>query len=81
MHQTQFVALGGLSLVAVSKGFSSLQCEGFLLWWLHFSCSEAQALGGWISGVVANRLSCTMACGIFPDQGWYLCPLHFKVDS
>ena len=29
-----FVAVQGLSLVAVSKGYSSLQCKGFSLWWL-----------------------------------------------
>ena len=29
-----FVALSGLSLVAVSRGSSSLQCLSFLLWWL-----------------------------------------------
>ena len=30
---------------------------------------------------VAHGLSCTMACGIFPDQGSNQCPLHCKVDS
>ena len=29
-----FVAARGLSLVAVSGGYSSLRCPGFLLWWL-----------------------------------------------
>ena len=29
-----FVAVRGLSLVAASGGYSSLQCEGFSLWWL-----------------------------------------------
>ena len=29
-----FVAVHGLSLVAASGGYSSLQCTGFLLWWL-----------------------------------------------
>ena len=31
------------------------------------------------SVVVAHRLSCPLACGIFPDQGLNLCPLHCKV--
>ena len=30
---------------------------------------------------VVHGLSCTMACGIFPDQGSNQCPLHCKVDS
>ena len=29
-----FAAACGLSLVAVSGGYSSLQCTGFALWWL-----------------------------------------------
>ena len=29
-----FVAVHGLSLVAASGGYSSLQCAGFSLWWL-----------------------------------------------
>ena len=33
------------------------------------------------SGVVVHRLSCSVACGIFPDQGLNLCPLHWLVDS
>ena len=33
------------------------------------------------SVVVAHRLSCFAACGIFPDQGSNPCPLHWKADS
>ena len=29
-----FVAVRGLSLVAASRGYSSLYCAGFSLWWL-----------------------------------------------
>ena len=29
---------------------------------------------------VASRLSCSMACGIFPDQGSNLCLLHLQED-
>ena len=25
-------------------------------------------------------LSCSVACGIFPDQGWNLCLLHWQAD-
>ena len=44
-----FVAAHGLSLVAVSRGYSSLQCAGF-------SCCGAWALGVWASVVVARGL-------------------------
>ena len=32
------------------------------------------------SVVVAHGLSCSTACGIFPDQGSNLCPLHWQAD-
>ena len=41
----------------------------------------AWALGAWASVIVAHGLSCSAACGIFPDQGSNLCPLHWQVDS
>jgi len=34
-----------------------------------FSCCRAQALGTRASVVVVHRLSCSEACGIFPDHG------------
>ena len=33
------------------------------------------------SVVVAHGLSCSVACGIFPDQGSNPCSLHWQVDS
>ena len=33
------------------------------------------------SVVVAHGLSCSAACGIFPDQGSNPCPLHWQADS
>ena len=47
-----FVAARRLSLVAVSGGYSSLQCVGFSLWWLLL----AWALGSLASVVVACGL-------------------------
>ena len=46
-----------------------------------FSCCRAWALGlmgfsSWGAG-----LSCSVACGIFPEQGSNLCPLHWQTDS
>ena len=33
------------------------------------------------SAVMAHGLSCSEACGIFPDQGSNSCPLHWQADS
>ena len=44
------------------------------------SCWGPQALGHRHSSWV-HRLRCPEACGIFPDQGSNLYPLHCRVDS
>ena len=70
-----FVAVRGLSLVAVSRGYSLLQCVGFSLQWLLLLRSTGSRHAGFsscgtqASVVVAHGLSCSVACGIFPDQG------------
>ena len=33
------------------------------------------------SAIVAHGRSCSVACGIFPDQGPNPCPLHWQADS
>ena len=94
-----FVAARGLSLVAVSGGYSLLQCTGFSLQWLlllqstgsrrvGFSRCDAWASvvvahGLWSAGsvIVVHGLSCSTACGIFPDQDLNPCPLHWQADS
>ena len=45
--------------------------------------SVVVARGPQIAGsvVVAHGLSCSTACGIFPDQGSNPCPLHWQADS
>ena len=30
---------------------------------------------------MVHGLSCSVACGVFPDQGLNLCPLHWLADS
>ena len=74
-----FVAVCRLSLVAVSGGYSSLQCAGFSLRWLLLSWSTGSRCVG--SVVVVHGLSCSAACGIFPGQGSDPCPLHWQADS
>ena len=77
----------GLSLVAASGGHSSSRCgdhsssrcaglslsRPLLLWDTGSRCSG--------SVVVAHGPSCSVACGIFPDQGSNPCPLHWQADS
>ena len=87
-----FVAARGLSLVAASGGYYSLWFMGFSLWWLlllwstvsrhmGFSSCALWALSREASLVVVPRLSCSVACGIFLDQGSNPCPLPWQADS
>ena len=70
----------------LSWGAPAPRCYGF-------SCGRTWALGMWASVVVAHgllsagsvvvvhRLSCSVACGVFLDQGLNLWPLRWQVDS
>ena len=73
LHWVSVAALR-LSLVAVSGGYSSLRCPDFSLRWLLLLQSVGfRHLG--FSNCDAR------ACGLFPDQGLNLCPLHWQVGS
>ena len=69
----------GLSLVAASGGHSSSQCAGLSLSRPLSSRSTSSRRAG--SVAVAHGPSCSVACGIFPDQGSNPCPLHWQADS
>ena len=60
-------------------GCAVLRCMGFSLQWLLL----LQSMGSrhTDSVVMAHGLSCPMACGIIPEQGLNLCPLHWQMDS
>ena len=74
-----FVPVRGLSLVAASGGHSSSRCTGLsLLRPLLLQRTGSRRAG---SVVVAQGLSCSAACGIFPDQGSNPCPLHWQAES
>ena len=73
------VSVRGLSLVAASGGHCSSQCPGLLLSRPLLLQSTGSRRAG--SVVVAHGPSCSMACGIFPDQGSNPCPLHWQADS
>ena len=74
-----FVSVRGLSLVVASGGHSSSRCAGLSLSRPLLLQSTGSRRAG--SVVVAPGLSCSAACGIFPDQGSNPCPLHWQVDS
>ena len=46
-----------------------------------FSCFTARVLGTQASVAVTGRLSCPVACGIFPDQGSNSCTLRWRAGS
>ena len=74
-----FVSVQGLSLVVASGGHSSSRCTGLsLLWPLPLRSTGSRRTG---SVAVAHGPSCSVACGIFPDQGSNPCPLHWQADS
>ena len=69
-----FVSVRGLPLAAASGGHSSSRCAGLSLSWPLLLWSTGSRRAG--SAVVAHGPSCSVACGIFPDQGSNPCPLH-----
>ena len=74
-----FVSVQGLSLVAASGGHSSSRCAGLSLSRPLLLRSTGSRRAG--SVIVAHGPGCSVACGIFPDQGSNPCPLHWQADS
>ena len=56
-----------------AHGFQQLQHMGLV--------AVDPSLQGTGSVIEVHRLSSSIACGIFPDQGLNLCLLHWQVDS
>ena len=76
-----------LPLVAMSMGYSLVVVCGLLIpvdslvaghGLEAHRLQELQCQG---AGVLVNRLSCSVARGIFPDQKSNWCPLHWQADS
>ena len=74
-----FISVRGLSLVVASGGHSSSRCAGLSLSRALLLRSTGSRRAG--SVIVAHGPSCSVACGIFPDQGSNPCPLHWQADS
>ena len=62
-----------------SGGHSSSRCAGLSSSWLLLLRSTGSRRAG--SVIVAHGPSCSVACGIFLDQGSNPCPLHWQADS
>ena len=76
-----FIAACGLSVNCGEWGLCS-SCRARASHCSGFSCCQARAVSAQASVVVAHRLRCPVACGIFPDQRSNLhCTLHQQVDS
>ena len=74
-----FVSVRGLPLVAASGGHSSSRCAGLSLSRPLLLRSTGSRRAG--SVIVAHGPSCSVACGIFPDQGSNPSALHWQADS
>ena len=66
--------------------WEDVRSEKLLLFWsMEFRCTGFSSYVPWLYStgtiVVAHRLSCSMARGIFPDQGLNPCPLCWHADS
>ena len=66
-------------LVVASGGHSSSRCAGLSLSRPLLLRSTGSRRAG--SVIMAHGPSRSAACGIFPDQGSNLCPLHWQADS
>ena len=74
-----FTSVQGPSPVAASGGHSSSQCAGLSSSRPLLLRSAGSRRAG--SAIVAHGPSCSVACGIFPDQGSNPRPLHWQADS
>ena len=74
-----FISVRGLSLVVASRAHSSSRCAGLSLSRPLLLRSTGSRRAG--SVIVPHGCSCSVACGIFPDQGSNPCPLHWQADS
>ena len=61
------------------RGHSSSRCAGLSLSRPLLLRRTGSRRAG--SAIVAHGPSCSVACGIFPDQGSNPCPLHWQADS
>ena len=75
-----FFFLAARGLLCCACAFSSCGEQGLLFFVEHglLTSTGFRSVG---SVVVVHRLSCSAACGVFPDQRSNPCLLHWQVDS
>ena len=78
---TGFHCCADFSLVAASRSCSPAAIHGLLSAVASLQQTMGSGLESTGSVVVAHGLSCSAACGIFPDQGLNLHLLHWQADS
>ena len=77
-----FIVVNGLLIVVASLvAEHGLQAAGLQQLWHVGSVVVARRFQSARSVAVVHGLSCSTACGIFPDQGSNPCPLHWQEDS
>ena len=74
------MAAHALSLVAESRGYSLPVVEAQASHCSGFSYGRVQVPGPAGSVLVVHGLSCSAARGIFLDQRWNPCSLHWQAD-
>ena len=62
-----------------SRGYSLVAMQGFLIAVVHIVDQGLKGVGA--SLVVAHGPSWVETCGVFPEQGWNLCLLHWQAVS
>ena len=74
-----FDCTGSLSLclALLQRGLLLFAVRGLSLPWLLSCCTGCRHVG---SVVVLCGLTCSTACGIFPDRESSPCPLHWRAD-
>ena len=73
------LGLHRLSPVAASVGYSPAAVQVLLIVVVSLVGNTGSGCAG--SVVMVHGLTYPAACGICPNQGLNLCPLHWKVDS
>ena len=84
MAMVGLIAVLALSLVVASRGYSLVATQGLLTTVAPLVVEQGLQSHSFTScsmWALELRLSCSLACGIFPDQGLNWCPLHCKADS
>ena len=70
--------LSGGAQASHQGGFFCCRARGSRAWASGHAAPRLKSIG---SAVAIHRLSCSVACGIFPDQGWNPRLLHWQVNS